>query len=105
MTSHRLVPIAAVLILSAFPVLGEVKLPKMLGSHMVLQRDQPIHLWGWSEVGEKVSVQLNGVTQTAVGDRLGHWSLALPPQPAGGPFQLTIQPRPREGPRSLSNRF
>lgn len=58
---------------------------------MVLQRDQPIHLWGWSEPGETVSAQLNGTAQTATGDALGHWSLFLPPQHAGGPVQLTIQ--------------
>jgi sialate O-acetylesterase len=88
MTIFRLLPIA-VLILT--PLRAEVKLPRILGSHMVLQRDQRIQLWGWSEVGEKVTAQLNGSTQTATGDRLGHWKLALPPQPAGGPFQLTIQ--------------
>ena len=70
---------------------AEVRLPKVLGSHMVLQRERPIHIWGWSDPGEKVSVTLGNASSSAAGDRLGHWSLSLPPQPAGGPFQLTLQ--------------
>jgi len=69
---------------------AEIRLPKILSSHAVLQRAQPIHIWGWSEPGETVSVSFIGSTQIATGDRLGHWSLYLPPRPAGGPFQLTV---------------
>lgn len=72
-------------------VRGEVRLPKILSSHMVLQRDCPIHLWGWAEPGESVSATFKGVSQTATADRLGHWSLYLLPQPAGGPFPLTVK--------------
>ena len=68
----------------------EVRLPAILGSHMVLQRDKPIHIWGWSDPGEKVSVEFNRITRNAAGDSLGKWSVFLPPQPAGGPFQLTV---------------
>lgn len=68
----------------------EVRLPTILSSHMVLQRDRPIHVWGWSEPNENVSATLNGGSQSTTGDALGRWSLYLPPQPAGGPFQLTI---------------
>jgi sialate O-acetylesterase len=38
----------------------------MLSSHMVLQRDRPVHMWGWSEPGEKVTVSLNAASQTAI---------------------------------------
>ena len=69
---------------------GEVRLPKLFTSHMVLQRDKPIHIWGWAQVGEPVSASFNGITAATTGDPLGHWSLYLPPQPAGGPFTLTI---------------
>ncbi len=70
---------------------GAVVLPKILGSHMVLQRGQPIHIWGWADSGEQVSVELNGATQTATGDALGHWSVYLPAQDAGGPYKLTVK--------------
>jgi sialate O-acetylesterase len=49
---------------TAFVSRAEVKLPHMLSSHMVLQRDRPVHMWGWSEPGEKVTV--NAASQTAI---------------------------------------
>ncbi|MBV8569534.1 MAG: sialate O-acetylesterase [Acidobacteriaceae bacterium] len=69
---------------------AEVRLPKILSSHAVLQRDTPLHIWGWSDPGETVSISFNGVTDSARGDRLGRWSVYLPPQSAGGPYQLSI---------------
>jgi len=68
----------------------QAKLPGILSSHMVLQRDRPIHVWGWSAPGEKVAVEFHGVTRAAAGDSLGNWSVYLPPEAAGGPYQLTV---------------
>ena len=70
---------------------AEVKIPAILSSHMVLQRDQPIHLWGWAVPGENVAAEFNSSQQSAVADRLGHWNIFLPPQTAGGPYKLTIK--------------
>ncbi len=58
---------------------------------MVLQREAPIHIWGWAEPGEKVSAELHGASQSTTANNLGQWSLYLPPQPAGGPFELTVK--------------
>jgi sialate O-acetylesterase len=68
-----------------------VVLPKILGSHMVLQRQQPIHVWGWADPNEAVSAEFNGKTQKTVADSLGKWSLYLPGQEAGGPYKLTVK--------------
>jgi sialate O-acetylesterase len=68
----------------------EVTIPEILSSHMVLQRGGPIHIWGGAAPGEKVSVTLQGTSRAAVGDSLGKWSVFLPPQAAGGPYQLTV---------------
>ena len=57
---------------------------------MVLQRDRPIHLWGWAEPGEQVTATFRGTSASARTDRLGHWSVYLPPEPAGGPYSLTV---------------
>jgi sialate O-acetylesterase len=81
------------LALAATGAKGEVRLPKILSNHAVLQRDQPLHVWGWSDPGESISASFHGATRATTGDRLGHWSLYLPPQSAGGPFSLTITGR------------
>lgn len=69
---------------------GEVTLPKILSSHMVVQRGQAIHIWGWADPGEQVTVTLRGATASAKADDLGHWSLYLPPEQAGGPYPVTV---------------
>ena len=81
----------SIVLLFALTANAEVRLPKVLSSHMVLQRDRPIHLWGWAEPGESISATFKEATQTATADKLGRWTLYLPPQGAGGPFQLTVK--------------
>jgi sialate O-acetylesterase len=70
---------------------ADVTLPKLFSSHMVLQRDMPIHIWGDAEPGERVTVDLHGATATTAADALHRWSVYLPAQPVGGPFTLTIR--------------
>ena len=37
-----------------------VRLPAVINSNMVLQRDMQIPIWGWGEAGEKISVHFAG---------------------------------------------
>lgn len=69
---------------------AEVTLPHVFGSHMVLQRDRPIMIWGWATPHETVTVQLGTVTETAKANAKGEWKLSLPSMPAGGPYTLTV---------------
>ena len=75
--------------LAATSLQASVRLSKIFSSHAVLQRDQPIHVWGWAAPEERISVSLNGPAQTTAADRLGNWSVYLSPQSAGGPYTLT----------------
>jgi sialate O-acetylesterase len=79
-----------VLALTAAVARADVRLSKMFSSHMVVQRDGPIHIWGWCAPGETVSAKLDGTSATATGDETGRWSLYLPPHAAGGPYQLSV---------------
>jgi sialate O-acetylesterase len=89
-TAPRILALA--LLLACFPAAGrcEVRLPGILSSHMVLQRERPIHIWGWSNPGETVTVEFHGISRSTAGDSLGNWSVFLPPEAAGGPHQLTV---------------
>ena len=89
-TPARILAAALLLACGARHANCEVRLPGMLSSHMVLQRERPIHVWGWSDPGEKINVELHGVSRAVAADRMGSWSVYLPPEPAGGPFQLTV---------------
>ena len=59
-----------------------LRLPKVLGSHMVLQRDKPIHVWGWAKKGQRVSVKFGKATGKAKAGKDGRWELQLPAQKA-----------------------
>ena len=70
--------------------LAEVRLPHVFGSHMVLQREKPVTIWGWATPGETVKVQLGTVSQTAQANARGEWKVVLPTMAAGGPYTLTV---------------
>ncbi|QMW06281.1 sialate O-acetylesterase [Spirosoma foliorum] len=70
---------------------ADVRLPKVFGSHMVLQRRKPVPVWGWADPGEKVTVTLNAQVKTIKADKDGKWRVSLDPMEAGGPYQLSVK--------------
>ena len=73
---------------------AQVTLPRILSSHMVVERDLPVHVWGMATPGESVKVSFRGESRSTSAGELGHWSVYLAPGAAGGPFQLTVQGTP-----------
>ena len=82
---------------------AKVKLPALISNGMVLQREQPIKIWGTADAGESVQVKfLKNATPTGVkGDKLkaaytvttdanGKWTLTLPAMKPGGPYILQV---------------
>ncbi|MDA0834638.1 MAG: sialate O-acetylesterase [Planctomycetota bacterium] len=69
---------------------ADVRLPTVVGSNMVLQRDKPIHLWGWAAPDEKVTVTLGDDSKSTAADAEGNWAVDLNELPAGGPHQISI---------------
>jgi sialate O-acetylesterase len=63
---------------------ADVKLPSILGSHMVLQRDKPLPIWGHAGPGEEVTVQLDEKSATTKADEKGAWKVELPAMNADG---------------------
>jgi len=70
---------------------GDVKVPAIFGSHMVLERDQKDRVWGWAEPGEEVSVEIAGQSHATKAGADGSWQVVLDPMPAGGPHTLSIR--------------
>lgn len=75
----------------AVPSQADVRLPQIFGDHMVLQREQPIPVWGWADPGEDVSVELGGKAVSTVAGDDGRWMVKLRAQQAGGPVELTVK--------------
>ena len=59
---------------------------------MVIQRDVPIHVWGWAVPGETVNVTMGNLSATCKADAEGKWSVSLPKQPASSnPQAMTVK--------------
>jgi len=71
-------------------LIADVRLPQIFADGMVLQRNQPIAVWGWADPGEPVKVNLNNQRQETTANADGKWKLTLSPEEAGGPFQLVV---------------
>ena len=82
--------IGVVTVLSAITGWAEVKLPPVLSSHMVLQRDMAVPVWGTAATGEKVTVKFRTQEKSAVTDDKGNWMVKLDALKAGGPDVMTV---------------
>jgi sialate O-acetylesterase len=78
-------------LLVAAPARADVRLPKIIGDHMVLQQGMPAPIWGWADPGEKVTVTLGTCTATATACDRGKWMVKLDAMEAGGPHQVIVQ--------------
>jgi sialate O-acetylesterase len=89
--SHPLLRFPGIALAASLCASAAVRLPSVIGEHMVVQRGLPVHVWGLAEPGEAVSATFRGESRGATADDLGRWSIYLPPGEAGGPFEMTIQ--------------
>lgn len=72
-------------------VLGaQMRLPAFFSDGMVLQRDQPIRVWGEASPGTSVAVRWQGEQLSTKANGSGEWMLESKPLPAGGPYELTV---------------
>lgn len=68
-----------------------LRLPRLFSNGMVVQRQQPVAVWGWADAGENVTVTLGrGKAVTATADAQGAWRVTLPPMKAAGPLTMTV---------------
>lgn len=108
----RLGMVALLFLCTVSCVEGKVKLPALITDGMVLQREQPLKIWGTADAGKSVTVKfvtaktakgqpgamlpygLKGKKlnseYTSVADADGKWSVTLPPLQAGGPYRIRI---------------
>ncbi len=61
---------------------AELKIPAIIGDHMVLQQKQADPIWGWDTPGSTITVTFGHQTQSAVAGPDGKWLVKLDPVPA-----------------------
>ncbi|WP_182865896.1 sialate O-acetylesterase [Rhodopirellula sp. JC639] len=83
---------ACLMLLAAAPVcLAEIRTSAVFGDSMVLQREKPIHVWGWSAPDRSVQVSLAGHAVTVKSGSDGRFDAQLPALEAGGPHTMKIE--------------
>ena len=89
--SVRLAICCVLMVLAATVAPAAVKLPAVIGDNMVLQRGQPVPIWGWADKGEEVTVTVAGQTVSAKAGDDGRWKVALDKLDVGQPLEMTIK--------------
>jgi sialate O-acetylesterase len=88
MTAFNLLIISLLLPQISF---ADIRLPKLVASGMVLQRDTEVKIWGWADPQEKITLQFDKKQFSVSADAHGNWSILLAPVAAGGPHTMTLQ--------------
>ncbi|MGN7884552.1 sialate O-acetylesterase [Dyadobacter sp. 22481] len=78
---------------AAIPLHAQIRLPKLISDHMVLQRDQPLKIWGWASPKEKIMLQFDRKTFKTTATVAGKWEIALPAHSAGTGYSMVLKGR------------
>ena len=72
---------------------ANIRLPAVIGSHMVLQQRSEVTIWGWCDVDEQIKLKTtwDTTTYTTTGSTSAKWEIKISTPPAGGPFEVTIE--------------
>jgi sialate O-acetylesterase len=94
-TAHMKTKSLLLFLFSALFISGancEIRLPAVIGDHMVLQQKTKANLWGWADAGKEVSIRgsWDNKTYTTKAGNDGKWILALNTPSAGGPYEIVI---------------
>ena len=73
-------------------VIADVRLPSIIGNHMVLQQKSDVKIWGWCDPGEKIKITTgwDTLTYNTTGSSGAKWNVIVKTPVAGGPYILTI---------------
>ncbi|WP_346696167.1 sialate O-acetylesterase [Barnesiella viscericola] len=78
-------------LISLYPTvcMGEIKLPSILGNHMVLQQQSTVKLWGKSNQKQiKIQTSWDHQTYQAKTNPSGDWEIEIKTGSAGGPYTI-----------------
>jgi sialate O-acetylesterase len=78
------------LLVSVISVVPQVSMPRVFSSHMVLQRDIEIPVWGNAPTETQITAVLGDIQTKGIAGENGKWMLHLPPFKAGGPYKLVV---------------
>jgi sialate O-acetylesterase len=78
---------------TSIAVMANIRLPNIIGSHMVLQQKSTVKLWGWAAPGEKISIKTSwdNVSYQTQATNDAKWITEIKTPEAGGSYSITLQ--------------
>lgn len=70
---------------------GGLKLASVFTDNMVMQRNQPIKIYGTANGGDTIKITFKKQKEAAVTDKYGKWEVTFPSMHHGGPYEIDIQ--------------
>ena len=70
---------------------AQIRLPRLISDGMVLQRDQPLKIWGWASSKEKIELTFNKKKFKTTTSENGKWEIQLPPQAAQTGMEMILK--------------
>lgn len=70
---------------------GGLQLATVFTDNMVLQRNQPISVYGTANGGDIIEVTFKQQKKNVIVDKYGKWKITFPAIKQGGPYEMTIQ--------------
>ena len=94
----KLVPICFVLLIFLAvhtTCFAKIKLPAIVSSNMVLQRNTTVTIWGWADVKEKITISLSWINQPirVVADGNGNWKVHIQTTNSKSPQTIKLKSR------------
>ncbi|AWK04696.1 sialate O-acetylesterase [Flavobacterium crocinum] len=77
--------------LISFGINAQIKLPRLISDGMILQRDTKTNIWGWASANENIELDFKGKKYKTITAEDGKWTIQLPSQKAGGPYEMTLK--------------
>lgn len=85
--------IAVFFLLFAPSTYAEIKLPAIVSSNMVLQRNTTVVLWGWADAKEKITIKTSWLDQPIVveADAAGNWRIDVKTTNSKNPQKISLK--------------
>lgn len=77
-------------LLACISVSADIKLPRVIGDGMVVQRGGTFTLWGWADPGERINIKVLKQQRLIKADKDGKWRAAFKSLPVGGPYEIRL---------------
>lgn len=90
MTTLKTIATSLLVLIVAAQAHANIELPWLLSDGAVLQRNEPIPIWGSAPANSTLKVTFAGESREVKADSGGHWQTFFSPRKAGGPYQLDI---------------